>query len=124
MGRITEVHGEESYDILDALIGEIESIVTDPEIAGMMRGEGAKNVTRIALARKIIQRHPKQVTRIIALDDGVTEEEELGMLSAIVVPVKLMRLLNDPTVGELFFGSAATKKNGAGSSAASASGEG
>ena len=124
MGRITDARGDEAYEILDALIGEIDPIIKDPKIVGMMRGEGAKNVSRLDFARTIIRRHKETVTRIIALDDGVTPEEEKGLLSALAVPVKLMRILNDPAVHELLFGSAATGGNGAGSSAASTSGEG
>lgn len=124
MGRITDARGDEAFEILDALMAEITPIVTDKEIVGMMQGEGAKNVSRLDFARAVIRKHKDAVTRIIALDDGVSPEEERGMLSALAVPVKLMRLLNDPSVHELFFGSAAAKESGAGSSAASVSGEG
>lgn len=121
MGRITEAH-EDAWDILDAAIAEIEPIVTDPEINAAMSGK-KNGMTVIGLARLMLSRHRDNVARLIAIDDGVSVEEQSGKLSAAMIPLKLMRLLNDPTIHELFFGSA-TKKSADGSSADSTRGDG
>jgi len=122
MGRISEAR-EDAWDILDAVIAEIEPIVSDPEIAAAMSGKKS-GMTVIGLARLMLAKHRDNVARLIAIDDGVTVEEQSGKLSAALIPLKLMRILNDPTVHELFFGSAETKKSAHGSSAAYTRGDG
>ena len=122
MGRISEAR-EDAWDILDAVIAEIEPIVSDPEIAAAMSGKKS-GMTVIGLARLMLAKHRDNVARLIAIDDGVTVEEQSGKLSAALIPLKLMHILNDPTVHELFFGSAETKKSAHGSSAASMRGDG
>lgn len=122
MGRISEAR-EDAWDILDAVIAEIEPIVSDPEIGAAMSGNKS-GMTVIGLARLMLAKHRDNVARLIAIDDGMTVEEQSGKLSAAMIPLKLMRILNDPTVHELFFGSAETKKSAHGSSAASTRGDG
>lgn len=122
MGRITEAR-DDAWDILDAVIAEVEAIVSDPEIAAAMSGKKS-GMTVIGLARLMLSKHRDNVARLIAIDDGVPVEEQSGKLSAAMIPLKLMRILNDPTIHELFFGSAATKKSADGSSAASMRGDG
>lgn len=124
MGRITDARGDEAYDVLDAFIEAADPIFTDPEIAAIFRGAAAKNTSLMSAIRKIVGRHREEVTRIIALDEGKTVEETKKGLSALAVPVKFVRLMNDPTVRELFFGSAATNEPADGSSSASERGDG
>lgn len=122
MGRITEAR-DDAWDILDAVIAEIEPIVSDPEIAAAMSGK-KNGMTVIGLAQLMLLRHRDNVARLIAIDDGISVEEQSGKLSAAMIPLKLMRLLNDQTIHELFFGLAATKKSADGSSAAYTRGDG
>ena len=122
MGRISEAR-EDAWDILDAVIAEIDPIVSDPEIAAAVSGKKS-GMTVIGLARLMLAKHRDNVARLIAIDDGVTVEEQSGKLSAALIPLKLIRILNDETVHELFFGSAAAKKPADGSSAASSRGDG
>lgn len=119
MGRITEARGDEAMEILDRLCGILERIGGDPETQKTFNG-----ASMAAVVQFLIRNHRDEVYELMALDDGVTEEEERGLLSAVTVPLKLVRLMKDPTVHELFFGVAAAGKTGTGSSAASTSGNG
>lgn len=118
MGRILEARGDEAADILDRLCGIFETIGKDPEtrenFAGSMTGA----------VQFLLRKHRNEVYELMALDDGVTVEEERGLLSAVTIPLKLLRLLNDPSVRELFFGTAAANRPGTGSPAASQNGNG
>lgn len=119
MGKILDARGDEAIDVLSALIDPVSAIAADEEIGGMMRGETQATVMQLATA--ILKRHKAEVIEIMAIDDGVTPDEERGLLTAMTIPVRLMRLISTPAVRELLFGSAETKPSATGSSSASKS---
>lgn len=119
MGRITEARGDEAMEILDQLMEIIESLGKDKEMQTTF-----KSLSIASAVQFLVRKHREEVYKLMALDDGVTVEEERGLMSALSIPVKLMRLMHDPSVRELFFGVAAATSAGNGSSAASGSGNG
>ncbi len=122
MGRILDARGEEALDVLADLLDPITEIATDPEISGMMQTGGSATVAQFAAA--VLRRHKSAVMQIMAIDDGKTAEEERGILSAVTVPARLLKLLSNPAVKELFFGAAGANGSADGSSAESESGRG
>ena len=123
MGRIIDARGEEAIDVLEALLGPVSEIAADPDISGMMK-TGGSGGTVMDVARLMLKKHKSAVIEIMAIDDGKTAEEESKILSALTIPVRLIRILNTPSVGELLFGSAETGTPATGSASASGSGNG
>jgi hypothetical protein len=80
--------------------------------------------TMLDLAKAMLVNHKDAVIQIMAIDDGKTPEEERGVITALTIPGRLLRLMSVPAVRELLFGSAATNDPATGSSAASGSGNG
>lgn len=122
MGKILDARGEEALDVLADLLDPVTEIATDPEISGMMQTGGSATVAQLAAA--VLRRHKSAVMQIMAIDDGKTAEEERGLLSAVTIPARLLRLLSNESVKELFFGAAGTDESADGSLPASAKGRG
>jgi len=122
MGRILDARGDEALDVLAELIEPVSAIAGDPEISGMMQGGNGVTVGKLAAA--VLRSHKDDVVNILAIDDGKTPDEERGLLSALTIPARLLRLLSVPAVKELLFGAAAANGSADGSSAASESGNG
>lgn len=121
MGRILEARGDEALDVLAELLDPVTEIAQDKEIAEKLQKGSTASLG--SFAREILKRHKSAVFQIMAIDDGKTVEEERTLLSPVTIPLRLIALLNNPAVGELLFGSAATTGEN-GSSAASESGNG
>lgn len=119
MGKILEARGDEAIDVLNDLLEPVGAIAADPEINKMMQTGGGGTV--LDLARAVLKNHKAEVIQIMAIDDGVTPDEERGVLTALTIPGRLLKLLSVPAVRELLFGSAATTPPATGSSAASGS---
>jgi len=121
MGRILDARGDEALDVLAELLGPVGEIAADPEIAGMMKTGGGG--TMLDLAKAMLKNHKAAVVEIMAIDDSKTPDEERGIITALTIPGRLMKLLSVPAVSEMLFGSAATNPSGTGSSAASGKGK-
>lgn len=121
MGKILEARGDEALDVLAELLEPVGAIAADPEISKMMQTGGGG--TMLDLARAMLKSHKAEVVQIMAVDDGVSPEKERGMLTALTIPGRLLKLLSVPAVRDLLFGSAETTPPATGSSSASASGK-
>ena len=122
MGKILDARGDEALDVLADLLDPVTEIAQDAEISGMMRDGGKATVAQFAAA--VLRKHKAAVIKIMAIDDGKTAEEERGILSAITIPARLLKLLSVPAVKEMLFGAAETSTSADGSSAASENGRG
>jgi len=122
MGKIIDARGDEALDVLAELLEPVGEIAGDAEISGMMRSGGKATV--MELVRAMLKGHKDAVVKIMAIDDGKTVEEERGMISALTIPARLLKILSVPSVKDLLFGSAETSVPANGSSAASGSGNG
>lgn len=121
MGKILDARGDEALDVLSELLGPVGNIAADPEISKMMQTGGGG--TMLDLARAMLKNHKTEVIEIMAIDDGKTVEEERGILTALTIPGRLLKLLSVPAVRDLLFGSAETTPPATGSSSASVSGK-
>lgn len=92
--KLSEYQGEAALDILSDLIEPAGEIMTDKEIGDVFK----KNRFRaIGLA---IKNHKKAVMQIMATMDGVPVEEY--KCNVFTLPVKILELLNDPDIVQLF----------------------
>ena len=92
--KLSEYQGEAALDILSDLIEPAGEIMTDKEIGDVFK----KNRFRaIGLA---IKNHKNAVMQIMATIDGVPVEEY--KCNVFTLPVKILELLNDPDIVQLF----------------------
>ena len=92
--KLSEYQGEAALDILADLIEPAGEIMTDKEIGEVFK----KNRFRaIGLA---IKNHKKAVMQIMATMDGVPVEEY--KCNVFSLPVKILEILNDPEMIQLF----------------------
>ena len=92
--KLSEYQGEAALDILADLIEPAGEIMSDKEIGDVFKENRFK---AIGLA---IKNHKKAVMQILAIMDGVPVEEY--KCNVFSLPVKILELLNDPDLVQLF----------------------
>ena len=92
--KLSEYQGEAALDILADLIEPVGEIMTDKEIGEVFKKNRLK---AIGLA---IKNHKKAVMQIMATMEGVPVEEY--KCNVFTLPVKILELLNDPDIVQLF----------------------
>ena len=92
--KLSEYQGEASLDILADLIEPAGEIMSDKEIGEVFKKNRFKAV---ALA---IKNHKNAVMQIMAIMDGVPADEY--KCNVLTLPVKILELLNDPALIQLF----------------------
>ena len=93
--KLSEYQGEAALDILADLIDPAGEIMSDKEIGDVFKKNRFKG---IGLA---IKKHKKAVMQIMATIDGVPVDEY--KCNVFTLPVKILELLNDPALVQLFF---------------------
>ena len=92
--KLSEYQGEAALDILADLIEPAGEIMTDKEIGEVFK----KN--RFNAMGLAIKNHKKAVMQIMATMDGVPVDEY--KCNVFTLPVKILELLNDPDIVQLF----------------------
>ena len=92
--KLSEYLGEAALDILAELIEPAGEIMSDKEIGEVFKKNRFK---AIGLA---IKNHKKAVMQIMAVLDGVPVDEY--KCNVFSLPVKILELLNDPEMIQLF----------------------
>ena len=92
--KLSEYHGEAALDILADLIEPVGEIMSDKEIGEVFKKNRFK---AIGLA---IKNHKKAVMQIMAVLDGVPVDEY--KCNVFTLPAKILELLNDPELIQLF----------------------
>ena len=92
--KLSEYQGEAALDILADLIEPAGEIMSDKEIGEVFKENRFK---AIGLA---IKNHKKAVMQILATMDGVPVDEY--KCNVFSLPVKILELLNDPEMIQLF----------------------
>ena len=92
--KLSEYQGEAALDILADLIEPTGEIMSDKEIGELFKKNRFK---AIGLA---IKNHKKAVMQILATVDGVPVDEY--KCNVFTLPVKILELLNDPDIIQLF----------------------
>lgn len=92
--KLSEYQGEAALDLLADMIEPAGEIMSDKEIGEVFKENRFK---AIGLA---IKNHKKAVMQILAVLDGVPVEEY--KCNVFSLPVKILELLNDPELVQLF----------------------
>ena len=92
--KLSEYQGEAALDILADLIEPAGEIMSDKEIGEVFKENRFK---AIGMA---IKNHKKSVMQIMATIDGVPVDEY--KCNVFTLPVKILELLNDPDLIQLF----------------------
>ena len=92
--KLSEYQGEAALDLLADLIEPAGEIMSDKEIGEVFKDNRFK---AIGMA---IKNHKKAVMKILATMDGVPVEEY--KCNVLTLPVKILELLNDPELIQLF----------------------
>ena len=92
--KLSEYHGEAALDLLADLIEPAGEIMSDKGIGEVFEKNRFK---AISLA---IKNHKKAVMQIMAAMDGVPVEEY--KCNVFTLPVKILEILNDPGLVQLF----------------------
>lgn len=95
MKRLSEYRGEEALDVLADLIEPAVEIMQDKRIAELFRND--KKAKAVAVA---IKEHKRSVLDIMATLDG--EDRETYAPSLFALPAKILEILNDPELVNLF----------------------
>ena len=92
--KLSEYQGEAALDLLADLIEPVGEIMADKEIGDVFKKNRFK---AIGLA---IKNHKKAVIQIMASMDGIPAEEY--KCNVFTLPAKILELLNDPALVQLF----------------------
>ena len=92
--KLSEYQGEAALDILADMIEPAGEIMSDKEIGDVFKKNRFK---AIGLA---IKNHKKAVMQILATMDGVSVDEY--KCNVFTLPVKILEILNDPDLVQLF----------------------
>ena len=92
--KLSEYQGEDALDLLADLIEPAGEIMSDKQIGDIFKENRFK---AIGLA---IKNHKRAVMQILATMDGVPVEEY--KCNVFTLPVKILELLNDPDLVQLF----------------------
>lgn len=92
--KLSEYQGEAALDILADLIEPVGEIMSDKEIGEVFKKNRFK---AIGLA---IKKHKKAVIQIMATMDGAPVDEY--KCNVFTLPAKILELLNDPVLIQLF----------------------
>ena len=94
--KLSEIKGERALDVLADLIDPVAEIFGDKEIsAALQSGKAPAKAIKLAL-----KNHKRAVLDMMAALDG--EDPATYQPSLFVLPKRLLDLLNDPEVQQLF----------------------
>lgn len=93
--RLSEFKDEQALDVFVEMIEPVSRILADSEVA-----KAAKGGNKMAAIKAAIKDHKRDVMAALAAMDGVpVEEYHCGVLT---LPIKLLEILNDPDLLQLF----------------------
>lgn len=93
--RLSDIRDEQALDTLADLIEPVADILTDEAVKDKF-----KNEPKIKLVAYICKKHKKSVIEILARLDG--EEPDNYSFSLLDLPKKVLEVLNDPQLADLF----------------------
>ena len=96
--RLADYRGEEALDILADLVEPAAAIMADKEIAAIAKSKQPV----IKVVKPAIKNHKAEVIEIMAILDGEDPKEYAEKVNLFTLPAKLLSLLNDPDLKNLF----------------------
>lgn len=95
MRRLSEIKGDEAFDVLADLLDPVTEIAADEEIRALIvSGKRLKTVSAI------LKNHKRQIVEVLAILEGV--DPEIYKPSLAEIPIKLIYLVNDPVFAPFF----------------------
>ena len=108
--QISEIKGEDAFDVLADIIDPITVIAQDK-----ITVESYNTETRLEFVKVLMRRHKKELIEILAaLDRTPVEEYEISL---VTLPAKILELITDPALTS-FFPSPEQKETSSGSAMA------
>lgn len=98
--NLADVKGEAALDLVADLIDPVTEIMSDPVVAAAYRGTEDNPGSKANAIKVAIKTHKKAITTILALMDE--QDPKTYEPSAMVIPVRLLQILNDPDMNSLF----------------------
>lgn len=93
--KLTEITNEKALDTWADILEPVAEIIADETVK-----EKYRNDSKLKLVQYIIKTHKKAVIEILARLDG--EEPDKYKFNFVTVPVKVLEILNDPAIADLF----------------------
>lgn len=93
--RLSDFKNEEALDLLVEILEPVSTVFSDEEVAVAYKEKGKLEAIKVA-----IKNHKKEVLEILALLDG--KDPEKYEISFLALPIKLLQILNDPELADLF----------------------
>ena len=107
-----DIEGEAALALLADLLEPAQVIFSDDEIVQTIKKENSK----IKWVQAMLRKQPKAVIKMMAILDG--EDPETFKVNVFTLPAKILELLNDPDVSNLFTSQGQPKKESASSGSA------
>lgn len=95
MRKLSDIRGEEALDVLADLLEPATEIMADTELVALVRS--GKKIQAVSHA---IRNHKRSIIEILAIMDG--ESPDTYEPSLTVLPLKIIELLNDPDLIQVF----------------------
>ena len=93
--RLSDVENEQALDTLAEIIEPVATILADESVKEIFRNE-----PKLKLVAYIIKNHKREVIEILARLDGADPAEY--RFNLVTLPKKVLELLNDPGLADLF----------------------
>lgn len=93
--KVSEIQGEAALDTLAELLEPVANIMADDVLTKLI-GSGQK----LKAVQHILKSHKKDAVKILALLDG--EDPETYNINLLTLPRKLLEVMNDKDLVELF----------------------
>lgn len=97
--KLSDYKNEEAIELIADILEPFQKIFSDKRVKTAYQ-KGRKDGSMMPAITTALKHHSKEVLTILARIDGVPLEEY--EISAIVLPAKVMELLNDPQLTALF----------------------
>lgn len=110
MKKLSTYEGEEALDLFADLVEPFSVIIADKEFASLARNRELTKAVKVA-----IKSHKPEVLEILARLDG--EDPATYKPSFVTIPLKLLEIMNDPALIDLFKSQAQSVGNASSGSA-------
>lgn len=108
--KLSEYKGEKAIEVFADLLEPISEILSDKEVTNGIQAD----LPKIVIIRKAMKNHAKAIVKILAILDD--ENPETYEVNFVTIPIKLMELMNDEALTDLFTSQAqTTEENSSGS---------
>lgn len=98
--NLSDIKGDAALELIADLMDPVTEILSDPEVKAAYRGTKGNPGTSAKAVKVAIKNHKKSVKTILALMDE--EDPATYEPTAMVIPVRLMQILDDPDLKVLF----------------------